>query len=152
MILCCEHVQVIDWNTFIPILTACLTILGSVIVWALSERSKRRQEIYKRKEERYAKLIESLKGFYVNNQDKTLKDAFLTQINLSWMYCPDIVIQKAYEFIHMVHTHSDRKYSDDEKEKAVGELILEIRKDLMHNKELKKTLLKPEDFKHLSAT
>ncbi len=137
---------------FIPILTACLTILGSVIVWALSERSKRRQEIYKRKEERYAKLIETLKGFYVNSQDKSLKDAFLTQLNLCWMYCPDKVIQKAYEFIQMVHTHRDRNYSDYEKEKAVGEFILEIRKDLIQNKGLNNTSLKPDDFKHLSAT
>jgi hypothetical protein len=44
------------------------------------------------------------------------------------------------------------KSSDKEKEKAVGELILAIREDLISRKPLKKTLLKPEDFKHLKAT
>lgn len=40
----------------------------------------------------------------------------------------------------------------EEKEKAVGALILAIRKDLIGRKPLKKTRLKPEDFKHLKAT
>lgn len=124
----CSNILTTEWTSFIPILAACLTIFGSVFLWVLSERSKRRHEVYKRKEERYATLIETLKGFYVNSQNSELKNAFLTQLNLCWMYCPDIVIQKAYVFIQMVHTHKDRVYSTEEKEKAVGEFILEIRK------------------------
>ena len=66
------------------------------------------------------------------------------------VYCSDEVIHKAYNFLSMVHT--DQKHSDKEIEKAVGELMLAIRKDLISRKLLKKTNLKPEDFRHLKAT
>lgn len=66
------------------------------------------------------------------------------------MYCPDEVINKVYNFLSMVATV--QKYSDEEKEKAVGEFMLAIRKDLIRRKPMKKTNLKPEDFKHLRAT
>jgi hypothetical protein len=114
------------------------------------ERSKRIYEEYKRKEERYSELIRSLRGFYVDSFSKELRDQFLNQLNLCWMYCPDEVVHKAYKFLLMVHT--DKKFSDYEKERAVGELIFAIRKDLINRKLLRKTELKPEDFKHLRAT
>lgn len=81
---------------------------------------------------------------------KELRTEFLNQLNLCWMYCPDEVIYKGYNFLFMVHT--GQKHSDEEKEKAVGELILAIREDLISRKPLKETRLKPEDFKHLQAT
>ena len=66
------------------------------------------------------------------------------------MYCPDEVIYKAYRFIDSVHT--GQKSTDEEKEKALGELILAIRKDLISNKVLSKTALKPGDFRVLTST
>jgi len=74
----------------------------------------------------------------------------VSQLNLCWMYCSDEVIYKVYKFLLMVH--AGKKYPDAEKEKAVGDFILAIREDLINRKPLKKTRLKPEDFKHLSAT
>ena len=66
------------------------------------------------------------------------------------MYCPDEVIYKAYGFIDSVHT--DKQSSDEEKERALGELILAIRKDLIGNKVLSKTALTPGDFRVLTST
>lgn len=147
---CCNYIHELDWNESIPFFVACLSILGSVLIWALSEHGKRRQEMYKRKEERYAILIESLKGFYVNSQDKVLKDSFLAQLNLCWLYCPDVVIQKGNAFVIMVDMKQD--HSDYDKEKALGEFILEIRKDLIKNKIFQNTRLKSSDFRIFSAT
>jgi len=137
-------------NILIPVIGVILTLIGGFVTWYLNERSKRIYEEYKRKEERYSELIKSLRGFYVDSFSKELRDQFLNQLNACWMYCPDEVIYKAYTFLLMVHT--DNKFSDDEKEIAVGELILAIRKDLINRKPLRKTELKPEDFKHLKAT
>jgi len=136
-------------NVPIPILGVILTLIGGFITWCLNERRKRRYEEYKRKEEKYSKLIRCLRGFYINSTSKELKEEFLNQLNLCWMYCPDEVIRKAYKFLLTVHT--DDKYSDDEKEKTVGEFMLAIRKDLINRKLMRKTELKPEDFKHLKA-
>jgi Pyruvate/2-oxoacid:ferredoxin oxidoreductase delta subunit len=142
-----------DFNKdLIPIVVACLAIFGSVLTFVLNERTKRRDEIYKRKEERYKILIESLKGFYSNNQDAAKKDAFISQVNLCWLYCPDVVVTKAYKFLKMLDVSRDRNYSDEEKETAIGDLILEIRKDLIHNEPIEETVLKASDFKHLAST
>lgn len=134
----------------IPVIGAVIVLISGLVTWYLNERSKRIYEEYKRKEEKYSALIRSLRGFYVDSFNKELRAEFLNQLNLCWMYCPDEVIHKAYKFLFMVHT--DQKHSDEEKEKAVGELILAIREDLISKKPLKRTRLKPEDFKHLKAT
>lgn len=126
-----------------------LSIIGSIIVlvggWYLNERSKRRHEEYKRKEERYLGLIRSISGFYVDSFSRELRTEFLNQRDICWMYCPDDIIRKANNFLSMVHT--DQKHSDEEKEKSVQELILAIRKDLV-----RKTKLKLGDFKLLTST
>lgn len=137
-------------NILIPVIVAVIAFVSAVVTWYLNERSKRIYEEYKRKEEKYSELIRSLRGFCVDSFSKEQITEFLNQLNLCWMYCPDDVIHKAYNFLSMVHIN--QKHSDKEKEKAVGELILAIRKDLVSRKPLEKTNLKPEDFRHLKAT
>jgi hypothetical protein len=124
--------------------------ITGIVTWYLNEKSKRIYQEYKRKEIKYSELIRCLRGFYEDSTDKELKNAFLNQYRLCWMYCSDDVIQKTNKFLKMVQT--GQEHSDEEKEKAVGELILAIRIDLISRKPLKKTTLKPEDFKHLTAT
>ena len=104
----------------------------------------------KEKRKKYFKLISAIKGFYDSSLDKELRDEFLNQLNLCWMYCPDEVIIKAYNFLSTVHT--DKEFTDKQREEALGEFILAIRKDLIKRKTLKKTNLKPENFKNLKAT
>ncbi|MCE3026606.1 hypothetical protein [Salinicola sp. DM10] len=131
-----------------------IPLIAAATAWFANEWRKRRWEEYHRKEDRYQELIKSLKGFYASSwsqeESKVLKNQFIDQLNLCWMYCPDEVIQKAYRFIESVHTGSDS--SDEEKEVALGSLILAIRKDLISQKLLSKTSLKPEDFKLLTST
>ena len=137
-------------NILIPVIVAVIAFVSGLVTWYLNERSKRIYEEYKRKEEKYSGLIRSLRGFYVDSFNKELRTEFLNQLNLCWMYCPDEVIHKAYNFLLLVHT--DQKHSDEEKEKAVGAIMLAIRKDLISRKPLGKTNFKPEDFRHLKAT
>ena len=137
-------------NVLVPVIAAVIVFASGLATWYLNEKSKRTYEEYKRKEEKYSGLIRSLRGFYIESSDKELRTEFLAQLNLCWMYCPDEVINKAYKFLVQVHT--DQKHSDEEKEKAVGELMLAIRKDLLSRKRIRKTNLIPEDFRHLRAT
>jgi len=126
-----------------------IALLVVAITWLLNEWSKRRHEDYIRKEQRYSALLKSLKGFYIQSQSRELKEEFLSQLNQCWLYCPDKVIQKAYNFLNTVHT--DVKASDSEKETALGELVLEIRKDLYAHHFFRKTKFKPNDFKNFRA-
>ncbi|MBU8970109.1 hypothetical protein KSS88_14735 [Bacillus altitudinis] len=133
--------------TYSPLLVAVITILGGFFTWYLNERSKRKQETYNRKEERYAELVISLKGFYVKSENKDFKSNFLDQVNLCWLYCPDQVIYKLYNFLESVKNSS----SDEHKLKALAEVFVEIRKDLIKDSKLNSDL-KSDDFKIYSPT
>lgn len=134
----------------IPIYATFLTIVGSVGLWVLNERARRNMEEKKRREDRYILLMNSLRGFYETSVDSKLKEEFISQVNLAWLYCPDEVIRAAYNFLDSVHT--DTKKNDSEKNLAVGNLILAIRKDMASGSFINLTELKASDFKHLRAT
>jgi Pyruvate/2-oxoacid:ferredoxin oxidoreductase delta subunit len=136
-------------DTLIQIGGLAATLIAGFITLFLNERSKRVNEEYKRKEERYTELLNALRGFYVDSLDKDMRENFLRQVNLCWLYCPDEVIQKAYKFLSMVHTN--QKYSDPNKEESVGEFILAIRKDMFNRTPVRNTYLIAEDFKHLRS-
>lgn len=136
-------------NILVPVIGAVITFLSGLLMWLLNERSKRIHEEYKRKEEKYSELVKSLEGFYAHSKDVRKIDEFLYHLRLGWLYCSDEVIQKAYSFLSAVH--ADRRHSDEEKERAAAELMLAIRSDLIRRKPLKKTKLRPEDYKHLRA-
>ncbi len=131
-----------------------LPIAVAVIAWFANERRKQQWEEYQRKEDRYQELIKSIKGFYLigrgQEESKIMKNNFIDQLNLCWMYCPDEVIIKAYKFIDTVHTGANT--TDEEKEFALGDLMLSIRMDLVSRNVLSKTDLKPNDFRNLSST
>ncbi|MCD6366549.1 MAG: hypothetical protein J7L46_03310 [Bacteroidales bacterium] len=130
-----------------------LPLVSAIVAWFANEWRKRIWEEYQRKEEKYKSLLKSLEGFYTfvdSSEAKKLKQTFLNHLNLCWLYCPDSVIEKAYEFLSCVHT--DVKCADDQKEKALGELVFAIRKDLLSRRIVKKTSLKPNDFKIYKPT
>jgi len=131
------------WKITVPILIA-------VLAWYLNERAKRKWEEYGRKEDRYKELLRTLKGFYVTTQDTKLKEEFLHQVNLCWLYTPDEVIQKAYAFLDKVRVGANS--TDEEKESAAGALVAAIRKDLLSRKVVGKTTLRAGDYKHLRST
>ena len=128
-----------------------LPAAGAVVAWFVDRRQRRALEEYQRKEERYRELLKSLPGFYVVSQDRQLKQAFLDQVNLCWLYCSDDVIQRAYEFLGTIHTDAQQQ-PDQIKEKALGALILAIRRDLVSRRVVRKTDLKADDFRLLTAT
>jgi len=128
-------------------------LVGAVLAWFWNERRKRVAEEYERKAEKYAALVDSLQGFYVGISEedgRRLKARFLQELNKCWLYCPDEVIKKAYAFLDTAHTKA--QHGDEAKERAVGELMLAIRRDLLARKPVRTTALTIKDFRHLKAT
>jgi hypothetical protein len=75
------------WKFAIP-------LLGAVIAWFTNEWRKRIVDQYQRKEANYKDLVRSLRGFYVGSENaEGRKPEFLSQLNISWLYCPDEVIK-----------------------------------------------------------
>jgi hypothetical protein len=132
---------------YIPLLITLISVIAGFFTWGLNEKSKRKQESYKRKEERYAELIKCIKGFYVNSDNSSLKGNFLQQVDLCWMYCPDDVVIKLYAFLETVKSNSS---TDVQKETALGEAMVAIRNDLLKDSKIKSNLTS-EQFKLYSA-
>jgi len=125
-------------------------LFGAVIAWFVNEWRKRVWEQYQRKEESYKELVNCLKGFYVGAENANeLKAEFLSQLNRCWLYCPDEVIKKGYSFLDTVHTNKES--SDEVKEKAMGDFVAAIRKDLLSRSLVRKTSLSSDDFRHLKV-
>jgi len=124
----------------------------AILAWVWNERSKRRFEQRKQKEKRYKELLRSLKGFYVGRLDSNLKNQFIDQVNLCWLYAPDEVIQKAHAFFATIQTQRVPLATEAEKERSLGELVMEIRKDMLNNRLISKTRLNALDWKNFQAT
>jgi len=78
-----------------------------------------------------------------------LKADFLNQLNQCWLYCPDEVIRKGYDFLDTVHTRAVQP--DAVKEKVMGEFVAAIRRDLLSRQLVKRTKLTGMDFRHLKV-
>ena len=125
-----------------------LPLSGAVGAWFINEWRKRLADQYQRKEANYQELLRALRGFYVGAENSAdLKAQFLTQLNMSWLYCPDDVIRKGYAFLTTVHT--SKVHTDEQKEKALGEFVAAIRNDLLSRKLVGRSSLTAADFKHL---
>lgn len=125
-------------------------LVGAVIAWYSNEWRKRMADQYQRKEANYKELLRSLSGFYDGTANGLhLRAEFLSQLTTAWLYCPDEVIQKGYAFLETVH--SSQTYTDDQKQKAMGEFVVAIRQDILTRKLISHSSLTEADFKHLSA-
>lgn len=131
-----------EWlKIFIPLAVA-------IIVWSLNECAKLKWEKHKRKEDRYKGFLESVSGFYVSSHDSHdagQKEKFIKELRLAWLYCPDEVIRAGNAFLDAVTTGAGT--SDDDKEQALADFELALRRDLYG-----KTKLTIRDFRSFRST
>jgi len=141
-----------DWIDVLPV---AIPFALAVVLWFLQDRSKFNWEQHKRKEERYVKMFNSLSGFYANadpDKARAKKVKFVDQLRLAWLYCPDEVIRKSNAFLDTIKAGNPKP--KEKQEEALGEFVLEARKDLMGKGWLwrKKTKLAPDEFKTWTST
>ena len=130
------------WKILAPALIA-------VMAWSLNENAKLEWAQYTRKEESYKRLLESSRGFYSSTRNAQMRQNFLDELNQCWLYAPDEVIKKGYLFLETVHKGSGKR--EEKQQRAMGEFVVAIRKDLLSRKIVKDTGLSPKDFRHLKA-
>jgi hypothetical protein len=134
----------------VPVITAIVAAVGGYFLREFDKRKEREAEEYRRKEEHYAKLILCLRGLIVRSQDTKLREDFLNELNLAWLYCPDDIINKINGLMDVIPADGSlegESHFEGEINTAFGELFLAIRKDLISRKLIKKTKLKGSDFK-----
>ena len=140
-------------SDIVPVVAVLLTLVGGFVTWGLTERSRRIQEEYRRKEERYTELVSRLRAFTVAGSSTEKRNEFLDQLNLAWLYCSDEVIHSAYAFLDTVHVEAPEVGEAHERRKreALGRLMLAIRRDLIARRPTRTTALTPGEFRVLGA-
>jgi Pyruvate/2-oxoacid:ferredoxin oxidoreductase delta subunit len=103
-----------------------LPLIVAIITWGLNEWRKRAWEQYQRKEEKYKDLVRCSRGFYApsTEAEKTaaekIKAEFVEQLSQCWLYCPDEVIKKAYDYLWTEHDDYHEESPREEAESEAG--------------------------------
>jgi len=118
----------LEVNTILPILTA---IISSYLTYYFAIKSKRDEAILKYKEEKYSNLLVLLQGFVGATANSKTKKEFFEEQYKSWLYSSDEVTEAINKMIQLVIESDGKNPNPEEDRKAVGNIIVAIRKDLL---------------------
>ena len=115
------------------ILTAVIIpIVIAVLGFVFEKERDRKAKLHERKSELYKNLVFSLKGFFQETPDSTLKQDFVDETRLARLYASDEAIKALNELLD--HLMKDEKsFSESYQEVAhnlLGKFIIAMRKDL----------------------
>lgn len=131
-------------NYIFPVLTSLVSGgLGAWLTYYFGIKSKKTEAMLKFKEEKYSKLLVYLQGFVGNTVSGDLKRKFFEEQYRSWLYCSDDVIKALNNFVDLVKSEQGQVPNPEEGSKAIGGVVLNMRKDL-----LGRTKLNYKDFSY----
>ena len=100
--------------------------------------------------------MHNMSGFYgqPNDTDEErheLRSSFIEELRRGWLYLPDELIHKGYEFLETVHIGT--RTPSQKKEILLGEFVALMRRDLYGRRLLlwRKTKLEGKDYRHLKS-
>ncbi len=130
-------------TTFLILIPVIVAIISSYLTYYFAIKSKRNESILKFKEEKYSNLLILLQGFVGKTTSGETKKKFFEEQYKSWLYASDGVVKAINEMVQIVIDSRGKNPEQEEGKKAVGNIVLEMRKDLSG-----KTNLKSEDFRY----
>jgi DNA-directed RNA polymerase subunit E'/Rpb7 len=113
------------------------------VSYYFTSTSKKLEAILKFREEKYSNLLILLQGFVGNTTSYETKKKFFEEQYKSWIYCSDEVVIAINELVQLVIKSQGKEPNAEEGRKAVGNIVLAMRKDL-----LGKTTLSYKDFSY----
>ena len=116
-------------------------LIGSYLTYYFTIKSKKKESILKFKEEKYTNLLILLQGFVGSTVSAERKKKFFEEQYKSWVYSSDEVVKAINKMVRLVIESRGEKPDQEAGRKAVGNIVLAIRKDL-----LGKTKLDFNDF------
>lgn len=117
----------------VPLLSAAL---GVYLTYLFTARTKREEAIVRFKEEKYAKLLVKLQGFVGTTTSAQMKREFFEEQYQAWLYASDEVVEAINALVHLVIEGKGKAPDPDAGRKAVGALVLAMRKDLLRRTSL----------------
>jgi hypothetical protein len=124
----------------VPLLSAAL---GAYLAFLFTSRAKRDESITRFKEEKYAKLLVKLQGFVGATTSAQLKREFFEEQYQSWLYASDEVVESLNRLVRLVIESRGQAPDPAAGRKAIGEVVLAMRRDL-----LKSTKLAHQSFRY----
>lgn len=118
-------------------------VISAWVTYLFTVRTKKHEAMLKFKEEKYSNLVVLLKGFVGNTASADLKKKFFEEQYRSWLYSSDKVIISINKLVELLISERGRQPDPKEGGKTVGNIILEMRKDL-----LGETKLTHKDFRY----
>lgn len=113
---------------FLPIVAA---FISSYFTYYFTIRSKKSEVILKFKEEKYANLLVLLQGFVGATVSADAKRKFFEEQYKSWLYCSDDVVKAINKMVQLVIASRGKEPDPDDGRKAVGNIVIAMRKDLL---------------------
>ena len=117
----------------IPVITA---IISSYLTYYFAIKSKRDAAILKFKEEKYSNLLILLQGFVGRTTSGETKKKFFEEQYKSWLYCSDGVVKAINTMVRIVIDSKGKDPEQEKGKKAVGNIVIEMRKDLLGDTKL----------------
>jgi hypothetical protein len=125
------------------LLALASAIIGGFVSFYFTSRSKKYEAILKFREEKYSNMLNLLQGFIGNTANYETKKRFFEEQYKSWVYSSDEVVLAINNLIKFVIDSKGKEPDHDAGKKAVGDIVIAMRKDL-----LGKTKLKYIDFRY----
>lgn len=118
-----------------PLFTVALSIataaLSAWLTYRFAVRTKASEAATRFKEEKYARLLVGLQGFVGVTRSGDLKRQFFEQQYQSWLYASDEVVQAVNDLVTMVRDSKGGAPEPRAGRKAIGGLVLAMRRDLL---------------------
>ena len=126
-----------DIKTILLILIPAITaVLSSYLTYFFAIKSKKNEAILKFKEEKYSNLLILLQGFVGKTTSGDTKRKFFEEQYKSLLYCSDGVVKAINEMVQLVIDSRGKEPEHEKGKKAVGNIVFEMRKDLLGKTEL----------------
>lgn len=117
--------------------------IGGFVSFYFTSKSKKLEAIIRFREEKYTNLLILLQGFLGNTVDYETRKKFFDEQYKSWVYCSDEVVLALNNLVQLVIDSNGKDPNPEEGRKAVGTIVLAMRRDL-----LGKTNLTFKDFRY----
>lgn len=117
--------------------------IGGFVSYYYTSKSKKLEAIIRFREEKYSNLLILLQGFVGQTTSQETKKKFFEEQYKSWVYCSDEVVLAINNMVQLVIDTEGKEPNPLEGKKAVGNIVLAMRKDL-----LGKTSLTFKDFRY----
>ena len=106
-------------------------LIGSYLTYYFTIKSKKKESILRFKEEKYTNLLILLQGFIGRTVSAETKKKFFEEQYKSWLYSSDEVVKAINKMVRLVIESRGEEPVQEAGRKAVGNIVLAIRKDLL---------------------